>query len=176
MSSNLTSPTILTSRFSLKKSAENFNGMERGQVAHLPLAAAACYTLVMVKGDISVGFVAMALMKSGKTVLMPLTYNVRYDLLIDEGGSFLRVQCKTGRLVQDGTVLAFNACSTNHRGERKSYVGDIDFFGVHFDGRVFLVPVGKQQTAIWLRMLPPRGRTNSKNKSIRYARDFEVGA
>src|SRR4029077_4235086 len=38
------------------------------------------------------------LVKRGHRVLIPFGVNHRYDLLLDLGGRFVRVQCKTGKL------------------------------------------------------------------------------
>lgn len=124
------------------------------------------------KGDVSVGFVLAALMKAGKFVLWPVSYNSRYDLLIEEDNKFIKVQCKTGRLARNGDVIAFNTCSTNHRGERKNYIGEVDFFGVHCNGRVFLVPTGNQKASAWLRIKEPNKL--SGKSPIRMAKDFEI--
>jgi hypothetical protein len=49
--------------------------------------------------------VVAALVAVGKHVLLPFGDNLRYDLAYEEeDGSFVRVQCKTGRLV-DGVIL-----------------------------------------------------------------------
>jgi hypothetical protein len=38
-----------------------------------------------------------ALLRRGKKVLMPFSDNCRYDIVVEENGSFTRIQCKTGR-------------------------------------------------------------------------------
>lgn len=40
------------------------------------------------------------LVQAGKMVLVPFGENQRYDLLIDEGDVFVRVQCKDGAAPQ----------------------------------------------------------------------------
>ena len=61
-------------------------------------------------GDRSTLAVMLALQRAGYIVLLPFGENTRYDLVIDDGTSFARVQCKTGRL-RDGAVR-FAACSS----------------------------------------------------------------
>lgn len=51
-------------------------------------------------GDASTAMVLARLVQTGKLVLLPFSENQRYDLVIDEGDRFVRVQCKTGRLRQ----------------------------------------------------------------------------
>ncbi len=56
-------------------------------------------------GEISRTQIIAALTLQGKSVLAPLGDFQRYDLVIDEEGKFLRVQCKTGQL-KNGVVRA----------------------------------------------------------------------
>ncbi len=113
-------------------------------------------------------------------VLIPFSENQRYDLLIEDGERFVRVQCKTGRL-RDGAVR-FNTCSLTYhppsnqgtKNYRHHYRGAADYFGVYCPqtDRVYLVPVdevGKNVGA--LRVEPPK---NSQRKRVRWARDFEL--
>jgi hypothetical protein len=55
------------------------------------------------KGDRTTLAVMLALRVAGYAVLMPFGENTRYDLVIDDGETFSRIQCKTGRL-RDGVV------------------------------------------------------------------------
>ena len=48
--------------------------------------------------DISQAKVMAALVAVGRSILLPFGENTRYDLVIDEGGRFVRLQCKTGPL------------------------------------------------------------------------------
>ena len=120
------------------------------------------------------------LLQCGKRILMPFGENFRYDLLIDEGDSFVRVQCKTGRL-RDGAVW-FPTCSTtyhhpNNQGKKTyqhPYHGQADVFGVYCPelDKVYMVPVShapKRDCA--LRVDAPR---NGQTKRIRLASDYEL--
>jgi hypothetical protein len=122
------------------------------------------------------------LVQAGKVVLLPFGENLRYDMLLDEKGSFVRVQCKTGRL--RGGAVWFPTCSTtyhhpNNHGARNSqhpYHGQADMFGVYCPetDRVYLIPVavvGNRYAA--LRVDPPK---NHQKKRIRWARDYELSA
>jgi hypothetical protein len=115
-------------------------------------------------------------------ILLPFGENSRYDLALDTGDKFIRVQCKTGRLWNG--AIRFNACSytyhhPNNRGTREykhHYRGQADYFGIYCpetDG-VYLVPVeevGRNTGS--LRVYPSR---NNQVQKIRWARDFEVPA
>src|SRR5215212_8955587 len=72
------------------------------------------------------------LVKRGHTVLVPFGTNHRYDLVLDTGAGFVRVQCKTGRL-RDG-VIHFNTVSVRSNTQRavtRSYHGDAELFLVY---------------------------------------------
>jgi len=127
------------------------------------------------QGVRSVGAIMSRLIGLGKTVLLPIGDNERYDLVIDEGTKFVRMQCKTGRLVK-GT-LRFKAASTNlERGKwtQRDYRGQADVFGVYCRelDKVYLVPVaevGKREG--FLRIEPTQ-----TTKGVRWAKDFEMRA
>lgn len=123
-------------------------------------------------GERSEGMVLAALLRAGKVVLQPFGDNQRYDLVIDEVGTFIRVQCKTGRL-KNG-VIFFDTCSSQaHRGKGKQdYRGQADVFGVYSPDRddVYLVPVEMVgRTSGTLRLEPSR---NGQAKGVRMAADF----
>src|SRR5687768_8734678 len=97
-------------------------------------------------GDRTTLAVMWALHEAGYALLVPFGENIRYDIAIDDGRELRRVQCKTGRL-RNGAIQ-FAACSSyahhpNPKMTRRSYVGEIDYFGVHCPetGGVYLVPI-----------------------------------
>lgn len=55
-------------------------------------------------GNIAQGAVMSALLQVGKNVLVPLSDDQRYDLVIEDANRFLRIQRKYGRLTR-GTVF-----------------------------------------------------------------------
>lgn len=125
-------------------------------------------------GERSEAQVVSALLKHGKTILTPFGDNQRYDMVIDEGGRFYRVQCKTGRL-RDGAV-EFSTCSSQaHRGKgRQSYRGQIEFFAVYCpdNDRTYLVPVDSVPVTLGiLRVEAPR---NGQLKGVRQAAPYEL--
>lgn len=70
-------------------------------------------------------------LKNNMKVLLPFGDNERYDLVVEEKGDFIRVQCKTGRFTDANTFL-FKPCSTNWNTKKsKTYTGDIDIFAVY---------------------------------------------
>ena len=122
--------------------------------------------------------VMVALREVGYLVLVPFGENTRYDLVIDNGLSLKRVQCKSGRL-RLGSIV-FRTCSSyahhaNPKILRRHYRGQVDFFGVYCPETqgVYLIPIEHlpNQAQAALRWLPPRNR---QRRRIRWAADYEI--
>ena len=60
-------------------------------------------------GDVSTAMVMAALLRKRQNILIPFGDRQRYDLVIESGGSFMTVQCKTVRF--DGEYVVFNLYS-----------------------------------------------------------------
>ncbi len=125
-------------------------------------------------GDTAVAQVLARLLKKGNAILLPFGDSQRYDLVLDEKGKFSRIQCKSGR-VRDGCVR-FNTSSTEwykvHH--RKSYKGQIDYFGVYCADldKAYLVPIDAiGETQGILRINPTK---NKQSKFIRWSKEFEI--
>lgn len=132
-----------------------------------------------VVGDRACAIILARLLLIYDTVLLPFGENQRYDLVVDTGHGFARIQCKTGRL--QGGAIKFRACSntyhhpnpgTTYRSQH--YRGEADLFGIYCpetDG-VYLVPVEEIGTrAGSLRVEPAR---NNQSARIRWAKDYEI--
>jgi hypothetical protein len=130
-------------------------------------------------GNISTAQVLAALVRMGKVVLLPFAEGGRYDLVFEEeDGRFVRVQCKTARLVRGAVCFATSSVDSRSADKviRKGYVGEVDFFGVYCaaNGKIYLVPVTDVPlTMASLRLEPPR---NGQQTHIRWARDYEIGS
>lgn len=137
-------------------------------------------THTKVVGDRTEAHVLASLLDHFEIVLLPFGENHRYDMLIDDDGRFMRVQCKTGRLV-NGCVI-FSTCSytyhhPSNRGSRPykhDYRGQADLFGVYCRelDAVYLIPVddvGVNQGS--LRVTHAR---NAQQRGIRWAGDYEL--
>ena len=126
------------------------------------------------KGKTSEAVILAALVKLGKSVLIPWGEE-RYDLALDDDGRLVRVQCKTGH-IRDGCVC-FKTSITDARRPLGDggYVGQIDAFAVYCPQieRVYLVPIEAVQTTIGarLRLEPAK---NGQTWNVRWARDFEL--
>lgn len=125
-------------------------------------------------GEISEGIVIAEFLRAGLTVLTPFGDNKRYDLVVEEGGRFYRIQTKTARFKDEGQ-LVFDTCSSySHRGKgKRSYRGDIDLFAAYSPDldQVFLVPVNSVGTS--LGVLRTQAPKNGQKKNIRWACDYE---
>jgi hypothetical protein len=114
--------------------------------------------------------VTCALERAGWIVYLPVVaHHARVDLIALRNDEVLRVQCKTS-VVKNGVVF-FRTCS-NTANKPRSYVGEIDAFGVYCPGinTVFLVPVdGLGERGCQLRLGPP---ANNQQKGVRFAADY----
>jgi hypothetical protein len=108
---------------------------------------------------------------------MPFGNNQRYDLVLDLGGSFVRVQCKTGRL-RDGCVV-FRAQSVRSNTREKvlrDYKDDVELFIVYCPetGRLYVIPIADATRTQGTLRVDPTG--NRQSKRVRWARDYELPA
>jgi hypothetical protein len=125
-----------------------------------------------VKGNATEAAVLKAFVAGGFDVLVPFGGGQAYDLVVDLGAeAFLRVQCKTARLLNNCVV--FNGRSTDHGRGPQTYEGRADIYGVYFPPRrtVYLLPVASG-FAPRLRLEPAR---NHQKRGIRLAADYEFG-
>lgn len=124
-------------------------------------------------GERSEGIVLAELMKLGYVVLLPFGNNQRYDLVVDEDGTFVRVQVKT--CWWENGCVAFKTNSVNaFTGKRKTYQGSADVFVAYspHTGSVYRVPVGEcGSSQVTLRVEPNKGGATS---GIRWAKDYEL--
>ncbi|HEY5660936.1 MAG TPA: group I intron-associated PD-(D/E)XK endonuclease [Gaiellaceae bacterium] len=131
------------------------------------------------KGDRTTLAVLLALRACGYAVLVPFGENTRYDLVIDDGGSLSRVQCKTGRLRAGAVWFSVCSCYGHHLrpGQaRRDYRGQVEYFGVHCPDTemVYLVPIEHLdvKTVAALRVDPPK---NAQRLRVRDAARYEIG-
>jgi PD-(D/E)XK endonuclease len=84
-------------------------------------------------GEISEAIVRAEFLKAVFPVALPFGDNQRYDMVVEVGGSFLRVQCKTARVIKGGAVVCFNARSMNppERSRLSSYRSQADLFAAY---------------------------------------------
>lgn len=130
-------------------------------------------------GDRSTLAAMLALQEAGYAVLLPFGENLRYDLVVDDGGLLSRVQCKTG-WIRDGAIK-FKVCSiyAHHPNPKvlfRSYKGDVDALAVYcrVTSGVYLIPICDLSPSheAALRVTPPR---NNQRKRVPFAADYLIG-
>ena len=95
-------------------------------------------------GELSTARILARLLECGYGVSLSFGDNLRYDLIADDGRRLVRIQCKTGRLDDKGSIAFPASSSANHRGlGRRHYRGQVDAFGVFCPDtdKVYLVPI-----------------------------------
>src|SRR5262249_33120156 len=169
-----------TARLTAARAGGNLCG--RGTNAHHePATEAAMPWNPSAVGEVSLAQGIAALARMGKPPLLPLGDTRRYDFVVeDEDGRFLRVQCKTGRIVRG--AIGFPTSSMHapsrtglEKTTRRSYRGQVDLFGVYCpeNGKVYLVPGEDVRESLgFLRVDPPK---NNQQTHIRWATDYELG-
>jgi len=129
-------------------------------------------------GDITEAVVLAEFLRAGFPVCVPFGDNRRYDLVVEAGGRFLRVQCKTASLTSDRCggkgCIRFKARSGVH--ESRPYWGQADLFAAYSPDtrQVYVLPVDEVPgTDVWLRLTPTR---NNNQYGIRLAEDHTLEA
>lgn len=127
-------------------------------------------------GDVSTAKILAALVAAGETVLLPFSAASRYDLVLDRGAHFYRVQCKTSRL-KDGYLVFRTSSVHKSRGKivQRTYSTDVDFFGVYCPelDRVYLIPIDDVPNIATIRFRV-EGLPHPNGKPIRLATTYEV--
>lgn len=122
-------------------------------------------------GNISEAKVIAAFVERGWPVLIPFGDNEPYDVVVEVGGDFKRVQVKTGR--RDQGCLTFNTYSVTGRTHSQvatRYEGKIEWFAVYFpenDG-IYIFPIEECSTPKPMFRIDG-GRTN---KFTRWAENY----
>lgn len=122
-------------------------------------------------GEISESQVLALFLKHGYVVLTPFGDNQRYDLVVDDNGTFIRVQCKTANLWEDNSRFTFSCCSKNWNTRiRRDYKGEVEIFAVylHEKDEVYMFRVDDCPTnSCSVRFVPPK----NNQKKVRMAKD-----
>jgi hypothetical protein len=118
-------------------------------------------------GDNSVAQILATFKDTGLVVLLPFGDNCRYDLVVDEGDNFIRVQCKTARL--QGASAEFSTCSINwNSGKHTPYQGQIEVFAAYLreTKQVFILNADRAPTSVATIRLSQEGALRGpKNRS-----------
>lgn len=128
------------------------------------------------RGELSEAAVRHDFVKKGLTVLEPFGDNDRYDIVVEEDGTFYRVQIKTGRF-EDGRIQ-FETRSTGtltRKVEKEGYAGEIDAFAVYSPEleEVYIVPVeDAPTTSMGLRV----EEANKSSPNINWASEYTLAS
>ena len=129
-------------------------------------------------GDISESAIITRFLQLGYVVLTPYGGNQRYDLVIEDADERLwRIQCKTARIENNRTVVAFDMANHNITGknrQRRHYRGQCDYFAVFCEelDKIYLIPVDQVGiNSAKLRLAPAK---NNQMKNVRWAKDYEL--
>jgi PD-(D/E)XK endonuclease len=102
-------------------------------------------------------------------------------IIEDADSQFWRVQCKTGWLEEDGSVITFNTSSNHYHykggrttNARRSYRGQVEYFAVYSPDldKVYLIPVDHVGATQGMLRLQPTA--NNQRKGVKWAKDYEL--
>lgn len=111
----------------------------------------------------------------GYRVSLPYGENSRYDFIADIDGILKRVQVKTCKPSEDGSVISFPCRSTrvNSNGcyHRRYTEDEIDYFCTYYNNQCYLIPVNECSNEKKLRFSKPK---NNQQGGINYADEYEL--
>jgi hypothetical protein len=132
------------------------------------------------KGSIAESAIVAAAIKSGINVFRPFNEGLRYDLIFELDGRFVRVQCKWA--VKRGEAVVVT-CRSTRRGPdgfiRLPYTAEeIDAYAAYcaeLDRCYFILfeAFSRHRAAIQLRLGPTH---NNQQRGINWAEEYEFGA
>ena len=105
----------------------------------------------------------------GYIVSVPYGNNSRYDLLVDNGTTIWKIQCKTAKLNENGsyTIQTCNKVSTTTQRRVKHYTKDeIDFIASVIQNQLVIIPVElieKTASKVFRTELPKYGAKSNCN-------------
>jgi hypothetical protein len=126
-------------------------------------------------GQRSEAAIMAAFIARGFAVLIPWGTNQRYDMVLDVGDRFLRVQCKTGRL-RNGAI-EFRSQSVRCNTKQiviRNYIGEIEYFAVYCPATAGIYMVRCDETTRGHTTLRVRPAANCQAKGIRWAADYDL--
>ncbi len=113
-------------------------------------------------------------MRLGFAVSRPMSNGLAYDFIADDGVKLIRIQVKTGRMVND-CIKARLGSSKYHRGRREcvGYKGRVDWVVVVMQDQRAFYAIRPEDAGgdIHLRVTPSK---NNQAAGVRWARDYEL--
>jgi len=127
-------------------------------------------------GNLSEAKILAAFVEAGYLVSKPFGDGHCYDLVVDNGERLLKVQSKTGRLI-NGAVHFYPRSNSGRwykaTGSR-TYEGRVDLIAIYCPetDKVYVIsPVGLRPCSYYLRVAQP---ANNQSNGIRWAADYEL--
>lgn len=123
------------------------------------------------KGTIAELKIASRLLEDGWKVLFPLGENNRYDLVVEKGGKFVRIQVKY--VTQKKGSLDVNCSSSNNWSVLPYNSNEIDYIAVFnaSNEEMYFLPISLM-TKYKFKLRIDKTK-NNQNKGIHYATDFK---
>jgi len=125
----------------------------------------------LLKGSITELQCCTAFMEAGYEVSIPFGNHARYDLVVDLGTKFIKVQVKTARVKND--YISFDCRNSHCKGHNhvhKQYSADeVDYFATYYNGHCYVVPFDECSTEKRLRFHNPK---NDQLKNINFLEDY----
>jgi len=126
------------------------------------------------RGQQSEAAIIFEFVRRGLTVLEPFGDNERYDVVVEESGSFHRIQIKTGRLENGRIQFETRSSGTlTRKVEKERYDGDVDAFAVYSPDleQGFVVPITEApETTMGLRV----EESKKSSPKINWAEDYRL--
>lgn len=125
-------------------------------------------------GELSEAKILTRVVERGFAPSIPFGNNQRYDLILDDGKTLTRAQCKTG-WVENGAVVFQTASKNGFTGERTTYVGQIDIFLVYSPDtkKVYCVPVGDARAGGEMRLRFEPANAKAPKSRLNWAAKYE---
>lgn len=127
------------------------------------------------KGNVTELAGMLAFMEQGYNVLTPYGDCERYDFVVDNNGTFIRIQCKTASTKDEGASFKFCGRSTSSKNGQVAHYSyskdDIDYFLTYFNKQCYLIPVEECGSDKSLRLLPTK---SGQTRGICWAKNYEL--
>ena len=130
---------------------------------------AALFNETQIKGLTTELICMQKFIELGYIVSVPYGNNSRYDLLVDNGTTIWKIQCKTAKLNENGsyTIQTCNKVSTTTQRRVKHYTKDeIDFIASVIQNQLVIIPVElieKTASKVFRTELPKYGAKSNCN-------------
>ncbi len=113
--------------------------------------------------------------KLGYQVSLPFGGQARYDFLADVNGKIIKVQVKTAKYKENGSIII--ECRNSHylggHHTHSKYESDeVDYFATYYNNCCYLIPFLECGGTKTLRLSNPKSGSNTTN--INWAKDYEI--